>query len=217
MTNLGPDDPDKPPIQWPAHPRPTILQKREELVQAGDVAGLYGAILSQGWHEVNLGDAFAQLLRALDIASRKNPAVFTDDLFRMMINAAGFAALRVQYALFQRISELDRNTHGRSPDLPADVLSELTGRLQEMQSHVAELCQTRAATARLWQLALEKKLANERRSSKQRKRRQQTETAASKVNGSPNGRHARVEGNGHDPNRLAALLVARGKQGEEPP
>jgi hypothetical protein len=143
-------------------PEPSLFEQREEFVRQGDIAGLYERILKTPWHSTNLGEAFGQLFRAIDVAGRKDPAAFSDDLFQIMLAASSYATLRVQYLLLNRISETDRQTNGRLPEIPRDVLEEHLLHVHQMQGHLAEILQARATTARLWELARQKKLDNDR-------------------------------------------------------
>jgi CRP-like cAMP-binding protein len=142
--------------------KPSPLELREPLVERGDVAGLYDTILKTPWHELQRGEAFGQLLRAIHVASRQDPSGFSDELFHLMATASSYATLRVQHMLLNRISESDRQTNGRLPEIPRDVLEEYLQHVHLMQGHLAEILQARATTARLWELARQKRLDNDR-------------------------------------------------------
>ncbi len=214
MAYLGKEDPDEDdPTRFLGPPRPNVLQQREALVERGDVAGIYNAILTSPWHETKHSDAFAQVFRAIDVASRNNPAHLSAELVRMMVNMAGYLTLRAQYTLLRRIQDRDGHTHDQPPDILTDVLEQFQGQIASMQAHVAELCQSQAATARLWQLARQKQRENDDREAERgQKRLPSKEKTAPKSNGSLNGHHPPVRGNGHTSNRVAALLGDGGKQ-----
>lgn len=214
MTYLGNDNPEEDdPTRFLGPPKPSALQQREALVERGDVAGIYNAILTSPWHETKHSDAFAQVFRALDVASRNNPAQLSAELVRMMVNMAGYLTLRAQYTLLQRIQDTDGHTHDRPPDMPTDVLEQFQSHIASMQAHVTELCQSQAATARLWQLARQKQVENEQRDSERGQNGPpRSEATAPKANGSRNGHHPPVRGNGHASNRVAALLGDGGKE-----
>jgi hypothetical protein len=162
------DDEGENDLEFPAKPPgPSPFERREEFVRQGDFAGLYQAILQTPWHATNLGEAFGQLFRAIDAASRKDPVGFSDELFQAMLATSSYAMVRVQYMLLDRIGDFDRQTHGRAPEIPRDVLTELLQHLHLMQGHVAEILQARATTARLWQLARQKRLENDRAEQKE--------------------------------------------------
>jgi hypothetical protein len=80
----------------------------------------------------------------------------------MMLNVAGYLTLRVQYTLLQRVQSTDTHNHRGPSEIESDVLDSILGPLMSMHSHLAELCQSQAASARLWQLAREKELKNDR-------------------------------------------------------
>jgi hypothetical protein len=139
-----------------------LLDRRQPLVEQGDFAEIYRLILDTPWHETKHCDAFSQLFRAIDVASRKDPARLSAEFFRMMLNVAAYLTLRVQYTLLQRVQSTDTHNHRGQSDIQSDVLDSFLGHLMSMQSHLAELCQSQAASARLWQLAREKELKNDR-------------------------------------------------------
>ena len=177
------------------------------------MAGIYNAILTAPWHETKHSDAFAQVFRAIDIASRNNPAHLSAELVRMMVNMAGYLTLRTQYTLLRRIQDTDGHTHDQPPDILTDVLEQFQGQIASMQAHVAELCQSQAATARLWQLAQQKQFENEQRDSERGQNGPpRSEATAPKSNGSLNGHHPPVRSNGHATNCVASLLGDGGKQ-----
>jgi hypothetical protein len=153
-------DDDDPIVIGPRKPSP--LELREPLVERGDVAGLYDTIMKAPWHELQRGEAFGQLLRAIHVASRQDPSGFSDEIFHVMLAASTYSTLRVQLMLLDRTGESDRQTNGRLPEIPRDVLEEHLRHVYQMQGHVAEILQARATTARLWELARQKKLDNDR-------------------------------------------------------
>jgi hypothetical protein len=155
----------------PRPARPTLLDRREPLVEQGDFGEIYRQLLQTPWHETKPSDAFWQLFRAIDVASRKDPAALSAELFRMMLNIAGYLTLRVQYTLLQRSNSMDSGNYNGRTALPSDVLESVSGDLMSMQSHLAELCQSQAASARLWQLARQKELENHERLFRGRDRR----------------------------------------------
>jgi hypothetical protein len=142
--------------------RPASSEGRQPLVEQGDFAEIYRLILENPWHEIRHADAFSQLFRAIDVASRKDPAKLSAEFFRMMLNVAGYLTLRVQYTLLQRVQSTDTHNHRGPSEIESDVLDSVLGPLMSMHSHLAELCQSQAASARLWQLAREKELKNDR-------------------------------------------------------
>jgi hypothetical protein len=204
------EDEDSPDDEsdWPSAPaQPTIRQRRELLVERGDFAAIYQQILDTPWHAAKYSDAFAQVLRAIDVASCKDPARLSGDLLRLMVNVSGYLMLRVQYTLLLKVRATDGETYSRLPDIPADVMEMILGHFASMQSNLAELCQSEATTARLWQLARQKELENKHRTPKRRrKRRLPGETAARATRGKPsNGVLGAKRGNGSTSNGVAAL------------
>ena len=75
-TNLSDGTPFKPGLSRPASP-----DGRQPLVEQGDFAEIYRLILETPWHETKHADAFSQLFRAIDVASRKDPAKLSPSSF----------------------------------------------------------------------------------------------------------------------------------------
>jgi hypothetical protein len=217
MAHLGNNHPDDDSPVTLGPPRPNALQQREQLVEQGDFAAIYQQILQTPWPETKHSDAFAQVFRAIDVASRNDPSRLSAEFFRMMLNMAGYLTLRVQYTLLERIQGTDRHNYNRPPDIPADVLETFEGHFSSMQSHLAELCQSQAATARLWQLARQKELENKHRAVKRRRKRRLPGKATGATPGGPaNGVQGPEKGNGHGSNRMASLLGNGDQQAETP-
>jgi hypothetical protein len=122
---------------------------REELASAGDVAGLLALIQQSPSWMLELGPAFEQLRRAIDVASRSDPAGFSTEVFRVATSFSTYAMLRLQF-LCERSLEQDfaRGGDGRL----SNEFTSLNPQLQQLQTHLAGLLQGWASTARQWQL-----------------------------------------------------------------
>lgn len=217
MANLGNNNPPNEPPLVVGTSAANALQRRESLVEQGDFAAIYQQILQTPWHETKHSDAFAQVFRAIDVASRNDPAQLSADLLRMMVSTSAYLTLRVQYTLFQRIQGTDGHNYNRPPDIPSDVLETIEGHFASMQTHLAELCQSQAATARLWQLARQKELENKLRTGKRgRTRRLPHKAARVRPGGHANGVKVLRAGNGHAPKRVAVLSGSDEQQAESP-
>src|SRR3984893_16190762 len=160
MAYLGNNSPDNEPAVAPSASAANVLQRTEQLVEQGDFAAIYQQILRTPWHELKHSDAFAQVFRAIDVASRTDPAQLSAELLRTTVNTSGYLILRVQFTLLQRIQGTDGHNYNRAPDIPSDVLEKVEGHFASMETHLAELCQSQAATARLWHLTRQKEQEN---------------------------------------------------------
>jgi hypothetical protein len=151
-TRFGAQEDDEEFVYIPGPRKPTASELREPFVEQGDFAAVYEALLrARPSDNPDFPEAFRQLLRAIDAASRQNPAECSAQIFRVLLNVAVYCALRVQLNLVQQLEIRDR------PDHLANVLPVIREEFQQylvpMHAHVAELCQAQAATARLWELA----------------------------------------------------------------
>src|SRR5438552_4112607 len=72
-------------------------EQREQLVQAGHVRGLLEVIQQTRAAFLNLKEAFGQVQRAIDVASRGDPYAFTQLLFQVMTSFAAYVRMRLQY------------------------------------------------------------------------------------------------------------------------
>ncbi len=125
--------------------------QREKLALAGDVHGLFEQICRVPWTTLDAHTAFQQLRKAIDVASRRDPADFGDELFREMLAFSTFAMLRVQYLLVTALEQFDLSGQCRPSTIPREVL-DLHPHLIALQTHVAQLAHARASVARLWGL-----------------------------------------------------------------
>jgi hypothetical protein len=212
----GGDDPEDNEPPWTfTSVTPPVLQRREQLVERGDFAAIYQEILHAPWDETQRLDAFSQVFRAIDVASRNDAGGCSAELLRLLVSTAGYLTLRAQYTLLRRIQAADGQSYSRPVETPRDVLETYLGQLMSMQNHLAELCQSQAATARQWQLTRQKELENERRALKRRRKRSLTGKAAGAKHCDPaNGVQGPRKGNGHVSNRVASLLENGEQQAE---
>src|SRR6266566_663202 len=93
----------RPRKQAPPSPR----ELREGLVQAGDVGGLFDWITLSAWDLIDVKEGFDQLRRAVDVASRRDPAGFTSDVFRDMTGFSVYLVKRVQYLILRGLERRD--------------------------------------------------------------------------------------------------------------
>jgi hypothetical protein len=181
---------------------PSPHEVREQLAEAGDVRGLLEHICQQPWTTLDRRDAFAQLRRAIDAASRRDPAGFCDSVFQSMLATASYAVFRVQYLVLQGCYQSDHAASARPPSPPVDAVN-LQTQLVEVQRHAAEIAQAWASTSRLWALARQRELENDRAQRRPTGLREPRSSRARSANGKRsangvNGRANRVLGNGHD-------------------
>jgi hypothetical protein len=133
-------------------PAPSPHQVRQMLAEEGNFAGLLEEVLRAGPGEADLAGAYAQLRRAVEVASRGDPAVFCDGLFRQALALSAYVLLRVQHASMHTLEPgyaTPRDRHS----LPRDFADELLPQMRQALAQVAELAQGWAATTRLWELA----------------------------------------------------------------
>jgi hypothetical protein len=206
-------------LTWlPSAPKPSPRALRGALAEQGDVAGVYDAILHDRWDSNNYAQAFKDLVKAIDVGSRKDSSQFSAEIFRILLNFSICCTLRAQLALLQGIRDADRQPCPRSFEISSISLEDFQKHVSSMQAHVVELCQSQAATARLWQLARQKQRENDNRESEGgRNRPVRGKATAPKANGSPNGHHPRVPEKGRGSNRGTALLDDAGTQGGAAP
>ena len=199
----------------PVPRKPSARALREALAEQGDVAGVYDAILRNRWDSSEYGDAFRDLLTAIDVAGRRNPSQCSGEIFRLLLNFSACCTLRVQIALLQRIECDDRQ--GRSFDLLTNHLEEYQKHLVSMQLHVADLCQRQAATARLWELGSRRKRAGCQPSASNGGKNSGRSTLKRAPNGRirSNGEAARAAKNGQHVDRLATSNSAGKPDGKK--
>jgi hypothetical protein len=105
---------------------------------------------------------FGLLLRAIEARSARDPAGFAEAVFSRMVGFTGYLTLRSQYYLTHVIRTADRQGQSKgTPALPREVTDVYLPRLMELQGHLGELAQLQASTARLWELARQRRLEND--------------------------------------------------------
>jgi hypothetical protein len=127
-------------------------QQREQLVAAGDVRALLEMIRQTPSDLLDLREAFDQLRRAIDIASR-DPGQFANDLFRTATSFAAVVMLRIQLLCEQSLEQTARTVDGRGGRLANELVEVLLPQLERLQTHWATLAQAWASTLRMWDLA----------------------------------------------------------------
>ena len=113
----------------------------------------------------------------------------------------------------------DRQPCRRSFEIASTYLEDFQKHVSSMQAHVVELCQSQAATARLWQLARQKQRENDNRESEGGRNTpmRRKATAPPKTKGALNGHRPPVQENGRGSNRGTAPLDDAGTQGGAAP
>jgi hypothetical protein len=134
--------------------KPSVAETREAMAECGDVEGLWHLLTTADWTMLDQEEVFRLLLRAIEVSSGKDPASFSADLLRRMLAFTGYLVLRAHHLTRRAFSGHDRHTRGRAAlFLPDDVTKELLPSVIELQRHAAEIAEAQARTARLWQLA----------------------------------------------------------------
>jgi hypothetical protein len=134
--------------------KPSVAETREAMAECGDVEGLWHLLTTTDWTMLDQEEVFRQLLRAIEVSSGKDPASFSADLLRRMLAFTGYLVLRAHHLTRRAFSGHDRHTRGRAALLfPHDVTTELLPSVIELQRHATEIAEAQARTARLWQLA----------------------------------------------------------------
>ena len=82
----------------PAAPKPSPRALRGALAEQGDVAGVYDAILHDRWDSQTYAEAFKDLAKAIDVASRKDSSQFSAEIFRILLNFSICCTLRAARA-----------------------------------------------------------------------------------------------------------------------
>ena len=95
----------------------------DDLVQAGDFLAVYESIVQSNWYQADLPGSFKKLFKAIDVASHKDPAGFSDNVFHVMMATSAYLSLRAQYVLISQIESDDGTARGRAPVLPSMTLS----------------------------------------------------------------------------------------------
>ncbi|HYV37598.1 MAG TPA: hypothetical protein VE988_17970 [Gemmataceae bacterium] len=129
-----------------------LYQQREWCVQAGDVQGLLDAIIKTPPGLLNVREAFEQLKRAIIVASDQEPATCADMLFRNMICFVTDVYCRFQFLCARELSRAADGADKRGM-LTDDFLVHLWPQTERLQTHLATLLQSWAATNRQWDLA----------------------------------------------------------------
>ena len=163
---------------------------REQMVARGDFRGLFESITNSSSAHIDLEEVFAQLMRAIDVASRRDLAAFSDDIFQAMLSFSTNLMLRLQYACAQAVARNDRSLSSRPHSLVPLVDNELLERYVQIEDHVAHLAAASASTSRLWNLSRQKQLEIKVKERRLRRR----AARHKKADGSGNGNGHRVDG-----------------------
>jgi len=168
---------------------PTIAERRLLMAESGDVQGVWDILSTTCWSMLDLEEMFRLLLRALEVAGREDPAAHAQQLFRRMLTFSAGLVLRSQYYISRILNGHDRSTRGRAAIfLPHDLTQEHLSQDLTLQTHLAQLIECQARTARLWELARRRSVNN---SPRRRAARREGQAASG-----PHGRNGHVPGGG---------------------
>jgi hypothetical protein len=121
--------------------------RREQMAEEGDICGLMVDIEHAPGGTVEWNKRFQQLRRAIEVASRKEPRAFADEVFRNMITFAMYANVRLSLVCQTMISTRDTSAHSPA-SLPGDLTSDTLPQLIQLQGHLAQLMHSWASTQR---------------------------------------------------------------------
>jgi hypothetical protein len=202
-------DPTEKPRRTKRARPPSLSEQYRHTAATGDLDGLLRLITEQPCCLLGPDEPGRLLLQAIEVRAKQDPARFADELFTRLFAFASYLLLRAQMYTASRIAQHDRDRGPRGlPDLADPVLERCLARLLELQTHVAELSQAQASTARLWELTRQKKQENDQRERAARKRRE-----PASENGALNGHTESANGHPAPANRLLGLFDGLG----EPP
>jgi hypothetical protein len=143
--------------------KPTNSTACEQMAEAGDVEGLWQYLAVSDWTLFNHEETFRLLLRAIQVQSAQDPARFAQDIFSRLLGFTTCLVCRSHYYIAHQIRMADRLDQGRGTQpLPREVTHEYLPPLVALQGHLAELAQAQASTMRLWELARQRRLENDR-------------------------------------------------------
>lgn len=126
---------------------PTPQEVREQLAEAGDLAGLLEHILATPSSMLDPRRAFVQVQRAISSISGRSPAGFCQEIFRATLAFHANVLMRAQYCYTRALEKSD--TRGGTPPEVAEAWKQLN----EVQAQVMQIAQAWAATNRRWELA----------------------------------------------------------------
>jgi hypothetical protein len=182
---------DSGPDKAAARPR-TVAEHRRSLADAGDVEALWEVLTGTAWCMLDVEEMFKLLVRALEVAGRKGPAAHAQQLFRLMLSFSAGLVLRSEYYISRILDGHDRSTRGRAAIfLPRDLTEEHLAQVLTLQTHLADLMESQARTARLWGLARRRPEAAP--SDRRARRRDGQEVTAPTRQGAEGGAYETVE------------------------
>lgn len=137
---------------------PSFDETCAHMAQAGDVEGLWRILADADWTMLDLPTTFKHLQRAVEVASRADPAAFADALFTRILAFGHYLLLRGQFYVTAVTARHDAAARGRGPTGLADEVTDaLLPPLLDLQRQLAETAEAQARTARTWGLARKKK------------------------------------------------------------
>jgi hypothetical protein len=139
--------------QRPPGPRPSEIRAR--WAREGAVEDLWNVLVNTPWDRIDREAVFKQLLQALEVRSRSDPARFAAEVFERMTTLVTSLLLRCHLHLATCLEQHGRAVRMRAQppgDLPAVAVETLIPRTLQLQEHLATLLLTQASVARQWTL-----------------------------------------------------------------
>ncbi|HEV3304688.1 MAG TPA: hypothetical protein VG055_33865 [Planctomycetaceae bacterium] len=177
---------------------PDPHSKRKELADQGAAWELYEAIRREPCQEMDWDVEFDQLYAALQHAAESDTDEFSEAVFRHMLAAGSYFALRAEFLVEQALKSADRRERRCQPYLAASLVEHHLPRLFDLYKSVAEIASLRASTLRQQELTRAKRSVNGERGrqttvSPTKPLPKKGSSAVSPTNGKPPG----TNGNGH--------------------
>jgi hypothetical protein len=167
----------------PRRPRSlTIAEQRLEMVEQGDVSGLWALWTNSRVSDSNFEEVADLLRRAIEVRVRQDPTRFGQELFAEMIGLVGFLVLRSHLRVRWLTAEEDAEMVQFRRWKPSAELEQMLPKILALHKHLAELIQLDASTQRLVELAQRRRVedtpAPKRRPRPQRRRKSPTGASA---------------------------------------
>lgn len=136
-------------------PRPSPNELYRGMAESGNFEGLFRAYHESMPTLFNIDAFFALLQRAVSVAARADPVGFSQRSYASMLEFTAYLGLRSQMVVERILTQVDHGCGTRAEDywLRCGPHQDALVALREFQSHLANLLQAQAATARTWQLA----------------------------------------------------------------
>lgn len=152
-------------------PGPSPVEVRQALADAGNFEALIAVLVETPNSLLMHSDVYAQLSRAMQVASAADPAGFTDRMFGALTANVGYLALRGQIAVDRLTRRADDYSRGQSSHwVPPELTQTVFTHLMRLQAHLADLMLARASAARKWGLVGRRAEADDREPDRRRPR-----------------------------------------------